>query len=266
MSGSPKNYDRKYRGDIPLYLSLAKSLNVPTVKLGLKLGIKQVTNTLEALGVDRQEIRMVPSMFLGTFSLTPYQVSQMYQTLTNSGKRAPLTALRMVKDLDGNVLYQSMPKMLSMVDEQAAWLTTYAMKRVVMEGSGRYLQSRFGWATLAGKTGTTNDSRDSWFVGVDGREVVTVWVGRDDNQPIKLTGSSGALRVYANYLTFRTPQRLTLPWPKGIATVGFFKKSSGGLKLDCSNDFRLPVWDKDGSIQKACDSDPGVWIKDLFDW
>ena len=262
---SPKNYDRKYRGEIPLYLSLAKSLNVPTVKLGMRLGIRQVTNTLEALGVDRQEVRMVPSMFLGTFSLTPYQVSQMYQTLTNSGKRAPLTALRMVKDLDGNVLYRSMPRMSPMVDEQAAWLTTYAMKRVVMEGSGRYLQSRFGWAALAGKTGTTNDSRDSWFVGVDGREVVTVWLGRDDNKPIKLTGSSGALRVYADYLALRTPQRLTLPWPKGIATVGFLKQNNGALKLDCASEFRLPVWDKNGQFKKACDRAPGQWLKNLFD-
>ncbi|PWI34586.1 penicillin-binding protein 1B [Vibrio albus] len=261
---SPKNYDRRYRGDVPLYLALAKSLNVPTVKLGMKLGIPQVTNTLEALGIKRDEIRMVPSMFLGTFSLTPYQVSQMFQTVTNSGKRAPLSALRMVKDMDGNVLYQSMPKMTPTVDEQAAWLTTYAMKRVVVEGSGRYLQSRFGWAALAGKTGTTSDSRDSWFVGVDGREVVTTWLGKDNNQPIHLTGASGALRVYAKYLEFRTPQRLSLPWPQGIKTLGFEKQSNGALKLDCDSEFRLPVWDKNGTMQKACESSPGRWLKNLF--
>ncbi len=261
---SPKNFDLKYRGEVPLYLSLAKSLNVPTVKLGMALGIPQVTNTLEALGIRRDEIRMVPSMFLGTFSLTPYQVSQMYQTLTNSGRRASLSALRMVKNMEGDVLYQSIPKMTPTVDEQAAWLTTYAMKRVVVEGSGRYLQGRFGWAALAGKTGTTSDSRDSWFVGIDGREVVTVWLGRDDNQPIKLTGAGGALRVYAEYLDYRTPQRLSLPWPQGIRTVGFTRKSSGALALDCDNEFRLPVWDKGNRIQQACEKGPGQWLKNLF--
>ncbi len=184
----PRNFDRQFRGDVPLYLALAKSLNVPTVRLGMQLGIENVSQTLEKLGVKRDEIRPVPSMFLGAFSLTPIEVAQMYQTLTNSGRKAPLTALRSVVDLDGNVLYQSLPKSSLAVDEQAAWLTTYAMKQGVAQGTGRYLQNQFAWAALAGKTGTSNDSRDSWFVGVDGREVTTIWLGRDDNKPTKLTG------------------------------------------------------------------------------
>lgn len=261
----PQNFDKKFRGQVPLYKSLASSLNIPTVRLGMKLGISRVTNTLVALGVDRQEIRPVPAMFLGAFSLTPYQVSQMYQTLTNSGKKAQLSALRVVKDRDDNMLYQFIPKMTATVDEQAAWLTTYAMKKAVLEGTGRYLQSQFGWAALAGKTGTSNDNRDSWFVGVDGREVVTIWVGRDDNKPMKLTGSSGALRIYASYLSRRVPQRLSLPWPKGISTLGFAKQSNGTLKMDCSNKFKLPIWDKNKKIRQSCESSPTQWIKNLFD-
>ncbi|WED22376.1 penicillin-binding protein 1B [Vibrio sp. JC009] len=262
----PKNFDRKFRGEVALYRALANSLNVPTVRLGMELGMQRVIGTLEALGVDRQEIRPVPAMFLGAFSLSPYQVAQMYQTLTNSGKQAPLSALRVVKDLDENIIYQSMPRKRATVDEQAAWLTTYAMKKAVMEGTGRYLQGRYGWAALAGKTGTSNDSRDSWFVGVDGREVVTVWVGRDDNKPTKLTGASGALRVYSDYLALRSPQKLTLPWPQDIATIGFKQNKNGALKLDCNNDFTLPVWDKQGQIRKACSSSPGQWLRKLFDW
>ncbi|WP_375751264.1 penicillin-binding protein 1B [Vibrio sp. HN007] len=262
----PKNFDRKYRGDVPLYVALSRSLNVPTVKLGMELGIPRVVSTLEALGVDRQEIRPVPSMFLGSFSLSPYQVAQMYQTLTNSGKNAPLTALRTVKDLDNNVIYQSIPRMRSTVDEQAAWLTTYGMKKVVVEGTGRYLQSKYSWAALAGKTGTSNDSRDSWFVGIDGREVVTVWAGRDDNKPTKLTGSSGALRIYYDYLGLRPPKKLILPWPKDLMTLGFKPNSDGGLKIDCSSNFKLPVWDKSGELKQACERNPANWIKSLFDW
>ncbi|EOV1173915.1 penicillin-binding protein 1B [Vibrio fluvialis] len=263
---TPRNFDRQFRGEVPLYLALAKSLNVPTVQLGMQLGIENVTKTLEKLGVSRDEIRPVPSMFLGSFSLTPYQVAQMFQTVTNSGKKAPLSALRSVLDLDGNVLYESIPKVSQAVDQQAAWLTTYAMKRGVLEGTGRYLNSQFGWAALAGKTGTSSDSRDSWFVGVDGREVTTIWLGRDDNQPTKLTGSSGALRVYADYLRYRIPEKLVLPWPQGISTVGFSPSRTGGLELDCNNDFKLPVWDASGSWKKQCENRPTEWLKKLFQW
>lgn len=263
---TPRNYDRQFRGEVPLYSALAKSLNVPTVQLGMALGIDNVTKTLQQLGVDKNEIRPVPSMFLGAFSLTPYQVAQMYQTLTNSGKKAPMSALRSVLDIDGNVLYQSIPKVSQAVDQQAAWLTTYAMKRGVMEGTGRYLNSQFGWAALAGKTGTSNDSRDSWFVGVDGREVTTIWLGRDDNKPTKLTGSSGALRVYAEYLKHRIPEKLLLPWPKGITTVGFATNRNGELELNCDSDFKLPVWDNNGSWKTECENRPKNWIKKLFEW
>lgn len=263
---SPRNYDRKFRGDVPLYIALAKSLNVPTVELGMQVGIANVVKTLERLGVDENEISPVPSMFLGSFTLTPFQVAQMYQTLTNSGKRAELSALRSVIDLEGNILYQSLPRVTQTVDQQAAWLTTYAMKRGVMEGTGRYLNNQFAWAALAGKTGTSNDTRDSWFVGVDGREVTTIWLGRDDNKSTKLTGSSGALRVYAEYLKHRIPEKLSLPWPQGISTLGFAQTTQGSLSLKCGSEFTLPVWDVNNALQQQCDNQPKQWLKKLFSW
>ncbi|WP_122053482.1 penicillin-binding protein 1B [Vibrio sp. Evd11] len=263
---SPRNFDRKFRGDVPLYVALSKSYNVPTVRLGMQLGIDSVSDTIGKLGVDKNEIRPVPSMFLGSFSLTPFQVAQMYQTITNSGRIAPLSALRSVIDNEGEVLYQSIPRVSQSVDQQAAWLTTYAMKRGVSEGTGRFLQGQFAWAGLAGKTGTSNDSRDSWFVGVDGREVTTIWLGRDDNKPTKLTGSSGALRVYADYLKHRTPEQLLLPWPTGIVTASFTRTPEGALELDCDGAVKLPVWDESGNIKKGCESQPKQWLKKLFQW
>lgn len=263
---SPRNYDRKFRGDVPLYSALSRSLNVPTVQLGMQLGIPNVVNTLEKLGVDRAEVRPVPSMFLGSFTLTPFQVAQMYQTLTNSGRKADLSALRSVIDLDGEVLYESIPRVKQTVDQQAAWLTTYAMKRGVMEGTGRYLNNRFAWAALAGKTGTSNDTRDSWFVGVDGREVTTIWLGRDDNKPTKLTGSSGALRVYSDYLESRIPEKLSLPWPRGITTVGVRAMPDGALEIDCASQTKLPVWDVNQTFKQHCENQSKGWIQNLFDW
>ncbi|KUJ00379.1 hypothetical protein VRK_05100 [Vibrio sp. MEBiC08052] len=265
---TPQNYDHQFRGEVPLYLALAKSINIPTIQLGMSLGISKVSDTLVHLGVDGQEIRPVPSMFLGSFSLTPIEVAQMYQTLTNSGRRSKLSALRSVIDLDGNVLYQSIPKSTQAVSQQAAWLTTYAMKRGVIEGTGRYLHNRFSWAMLAGKTGTTNDYRDSWFVGVDGREVTTIWVGRDDNKSTGLTGASGALRVYANYLQKRVPKVLHLPWPQGITMIGFDKDRRGALNLDCDDKFKLPVWDADHTWKQRCEENdkPLRWLRKIFEW
>jgi penicillin-binding protein 1B len=190
----------------------------------------------------------------------------MYQTLTNSGKKAELSALRSVVDLDGDILFQSIPKAIQVVDQQAAWLTTYAMKRGVIEGTGRYLQPNFSWANLAGKTGTSNNTRDSWFVGIDGREVTTVWLGRDDNKSTKLTGASGALRVYAEYLSKRIPEKLTLPWPQEIRSQHFSKTPKGDLDVDCGSDFTLPIWDINGHLKSGCQDTSATWLKRIFDW
>ncbi|OBT17281.1 penicillin-binding protein 1B [Vibrio sp. UCD-FRSSP16_10] len=263
---TPRNFDRKFRGNVPLYRSLAHSLNVPTVRLGMTLGMKNVQNTIESLGVDEDEVRPLPSMFLGAFTLTPYQVAQMYQSLTNSGRKVPLSALRVVKNQDDEIIYQSFPRAQQVVPEQAAWLATYAMKKVVSEGSGRYLSAHFSRYSLAGKTGTSNDGRDSWFVGVDGREVVTLWVGRDDNQSAHLTGSSGAVRVYADYLKHREPEVLSLPWPQGIRTLGYRKQADGSLAVDCNSQFKLPVWDESGQALTDCQSNAKPWFKKILPW
>jgi penicillin-binding protein 1B len=95
--------------------------------------------------------------------------------------------------------------------------------------------------------------------------VVTLWVGRDDNKPTRLTGSSGALRVYSDYMGHRKPQRLSLPWPKGVTTIGYQQQKSGALKLDCDNGYKLPVWDENGALKKSCESSATHWLKRLFD-
>ncbi len=124
----PRNYDRKFRGEVPLYYALAKSLNVPTVNLGLQVGLEPVIDTMVQLGIDRNEIPKLPSILLGAFTLTPFEVTQMYQTVTSGGRKAQLTALRAVVDQQGSMLYQNYPKAAQAVPEQAAWLTTYGMK------------------------------------------------------------------------------------------------------------------------------------------
>ncbi|OBU12554.1 penicillin-binding protein 1B [Photobacterium aquimaris] len=264
-SWRPRNYDRKFRGQVPLYYALAYSLNVPTVNLGLKVGLNTVINTIAKLGVNRDQVPRLPSILLGAFSLSPFEVAQMFQSITNHGRKAPLYSLDAVVDSQGRVLYQHHAQIEQVVPEQAAWLTTYDMKRVVSQGTARFLQTKFSSAKLAGKTGTTDNNRDSWFAGADGREVGVVWVGRDDNTPVRLTGSSGALRVYADYLARRQPLPLNIGWPPYITTVKYQRTANGSLRFDCNGNVALPAWDKNGDLKAKCqDNQPATWIKHMF--
>ncbi len=236
----PKNYDRQYRGQVMLVDALANSLNVPTVNLGMSVGLDQISATLQRLGIPKDVINPVPSMLLGAISLTPMEVAQEYQTIAGGGNRAPLSAVRSVIAEDGTVLYQSLPQAQSVVPPQAAYLTLYGMQQVVARGTSRSLTAKFGNYHLAAKTGTTNDLRDSWFAGVDGKEVTIAWVGRDNNGPAKLTGANGALTLYRRYLENQTPLPLNLVPPEGITTMsidgsGNFVCNGGGLRT-------LPVW------------------------
>ncbi|MGF1724678.1 penicillin-binding protein 1B [Photobacterium nomapromontoriensis] len=249
---SPRNYDRKYRGEVPLYLALAKSYNVPTVNLGMAVGLDKVIDTMGRLGINRDEVPELPSMLLGAFTLTPVEVTQMYQTIANDGNRSELTALGAVVDSKGNILYQHLPVSTPAVSPQAAWLTMYGMQRVVTEGTARYLNAELPSSRLAGKTGTSDKGRDSWYVGVDGREVVTIWMGRDDNKAVKLTGAAGPLRLYANYIEHRDPEPLVLRKPAQIAEFDYYLDPQGGLTQSCVGDVHLPAWDPQGELKEGC--------------
>ncbi|STO79454.1 Murein polymerase [Grimontia hollisae] len=125
----PRNYDRQFRGQVPLLKALANSYNIPTVNLGLSLGLGKVIETYEKLGVDPDQITPRSFVVAGAFTLTPMEVTQMFQTIGSGGRKAKLTALRAVVTQDGQVLYRNWPKSSQAVSEQASWLTMYAMKR-----------------------------------------------------------------------------------------------------------------------------------------
>ena len=255
----PKNYDKKFRGDVSLIEALAKSYNIPAVNLGMTVGIDNVIATFEKLGAT-SKIEELPSTLLGTFAMTPKEVTQIFQTLASGGQQAKLTSLRAIATQDGDLLYRNWPRAKQVFSEQASWLTMYGLKEVVESGTGRYLQQNFADEELAGKTGTTDDNRDSWYVGIDGREVVTIWLGRDDNKSTPFTGSSGALKLYADYMQARGAEKLLLTWPSQIETVPY-RLQHNLILTDCTSIDRIPVWDADGYWQNYCKPKPAPTSK-----
>ena len=236
---SPQNDDRQFSGQVMLVDALTRSMNVPTVNLGMALGLPAFTDTWQKLGVPKDQLHPVPAMILGALNLTPIEVAQAFQTIASGGNRAPLSALRSVIAEDGSVLYQSFPQAERAVPAQAAYMTLWTMQQVVQRGTGRQLGAKYPGLHLAGKTGTTNNNVDTWFAGIDGREVVITWVGRDNNQPTKLYGASGAMSIYQRYLANQSPVPLNLVAPEDIVDMGV--DASGNFI--CGGGMRtLPVW------------------------
>ncbi|QHM69857.1 bifunctional glycosyl transferase/transpeptidase [Mixta intestinalis] len=243
----PQNDDRRFSGKVMLVDALTNSMNVPTVNLGMTLGLDNVVNTWTKLGLPKDQLHPVPAMLLGALNLTPIEVAQAFQSIASGGNRAPLSAVRSVIAEDGSVLYQSFPQAERVVPAQAAYLTLYTMQQVAARGTARSLGAKYPAAHLAGKTGTTNNQVDTWFAGVDGKEVTITWVGRDNNQPTKLYGSSGAMQLYRRYLDNQAPMPLVLTPPEDIASMTV--DSAGNFVCDSgSSGWRtLPVWTTDAN-------------------
>ncbi len=233
---TPQNYDRRLHGSVPLYQALAKSYNLATINLGLQVGVGEVAEMLKRLGAVRP-INRVPAMLLGSASLPPIELAQVYQTIAAGGFRAPLRAIREVLDASGKPLNRYPLAVEPVVSSDAAYLTQWAMRKVVEQGTATWLKQRLPEGlTVAGKTGTTNDMRDSWFAGFSGDRVLVVWVGRDDNKPMGLTGSSGALRVWGDImatidnqpLSDSSPDTIELASACGRSAIPFSRGHAGG--------------------------------------
>ncbi len=212
----PKNYDEEERGEVPLHKALSNSYNLPAVRVGLDVGVGVVKETLQEFGVS-SSISEYPSMLLGSVSMSPVTVAQMYQGLATSGFNTPLRTIREVTDASGKALSRYSLEVDQVADPAAVHLVQYAMQETMREGTGRSAYySVPEKLTLAGKTGTTDDGRDSWFAGFSGDLLAVAWVGRDDNGPTTLTGASGALPVWSRFMA-QVPQHSFSPVvPDGV--------------------------------------------------
>ncbi|GEA49846.1 penicillin-binding protein 1B [Vibrio inusitatus NBRC 102082] len=262
----PRNYSREFWGEVSLYSSLAHSLNVPIVNLGVDLGLENVADFINQLGGLDSEVTPLPSMLLGAFEMTPLEVGALYQPIANHGKRQQTYLINTVVDAKSKLLYQHELTPVQVTAEQAADLTVAAMQGVVQEGTAKSLGSLGTQYQLAGKTGTTNNNRDSWYVGVDGRELVTIWLGRGDNGNTKLTGATGALSVYQHYITQRGAIKISPHFSDDVEMVNFSRRGKGKLSASCGRgSVSLPIWGASQYTSSGCVGDEITnFFKNLF--
>jgi penicillin-binding protein 1B len=237
---SPQNYDRKAHGTIYLYQGLVNSYNLSTAKLGLKIGVPEVLKTMDRLGVE-QDWPAYPSMLLGAGGLSPLSVANMYQTLANGGFNTPLRGIRNVLTAEGEPLKRYPFQIQQRFDSGAIYLLQNAMQRTMSEGTGRSVYSQLPRSlALAGKTGTSNDSRDSWFAGFSQDVLAVVWLGRDDNGPTPLTGATGALQVWTDFMRKADPLPLDMPVPDNVVQAWVDANSGQGTDPSCPNAVQMP--------------------------
>ncbi len=237
---SPSNYDDIYRGTVSLLEALVQSLNVPTVRLGMEIGVERVIDTLKRLGVSRP-LAPYPSLLLGAAELTPLEVTQLYQTLATGGFATPLRAIREVVSASGDPLERYPLVLEQALDPAPVFLVDRALQEVVRNGTASALAAELPPELgAAGKTGTTDEYRDSWFAGFSAEHAGVVWVGRDDNQPTGLSGSTGAMRIWGRIFAALTHVPLELAPPADIALVEVGRQD--GLLADqrCWDRLTLP--------------------------
>lgn len=212
---SPANYDNRSHGDVSLLEALTQSYNQATVRLGMQIGANNLVAKLRQLGVT-SEVLPVPSTFLGAVELTPLEVTQVYQSIAAGGFSVPLRAVTAVQTPEGDTLKRYPLRLTPQDRRDAIAVLNYGLTRVVAEGTARELPGLLGSrSAVAGKTGTTNERRDSWFVGYTRDLVAVTWVGLDDNRPAGVTGSNAAMRVWARLFRQLPMESVSLDMPEG---------------------------------------------------
>lgn len=237
---TPQNYDGRDHGYVGLTNALAKSYNQAAVRLGMEFGVDTFIKQLKNMGVT-QNIEPYPSVLLGSVALTPMDMLGVYQVFATGGFRTPIHSIRSVIDDKGNVLQRVAFETRQSVPTDANYLTNYAMQQVVKQGTAKKALSLGKHLNLAGKTGTTNDYKDAWFAGYSGNYVSVVWVGRDDNKSIGLSGSSGALPIWVDYMRRLNLTPVSLPQPDNIEWM-WLENGEGTLSNElCPNARYMPI-------------------------
>lgn len=264
----PRNFDRESHGTVLLHEALAKSYNQATARLGMEVGLPKVMATIEQLGITRQ-LPQLPSILLGAGGLSPLEVASMYQTIASAGIHSPLRSIIDIADSNGVAMAQYPLNQYQAIGRSEMHLLHYALIEAVREGTGKSVYQVLPKSfQVAGKTGTTDDLRDSWFAGFSGDYLAVVWLGRDDNASAGLTGASGALKVWASFMARASQAPMSFAPPDGVV-YHWIDGQTGMLSREVCKDARyMPFIVGSAPRQRAsCNTNlPRVWdwFKKLF--
>jgi penicillin-binding protein 1B len=238
---SPHNFEDETHGSVTLVHALAESMNLATVRVGMETGVAAVADTLQRLGLDAPP-PAYPSLLLGALELTPLDVTTLYGTLANGGFRESPRAVRAVIDADGKPLSHYRIEMRQAVDSANVHALDLALVQVMQRGTGKTAQQRLpSELTTAGKTGTSDEFRDSWFAGFSSDHLVVAWVGNDANAPIGLTGATGAARLWSRIMIGLDTQPFAPPAPSGADPVWIDYETGLVTDARCANAVALAI-------------------------
>jgi penicillin-binding protein 1B len=217
---TPRNYDGEYRGRMTARQALEKSINIPTVRVSLMAGLPYVLGAARSAGIASR-LRGYPSVALGAFELSPMEVAGAYAALANSGVRVAPYAIVGVMTGDGTVLDRKASELLPSLPADSVFLVDSVLRGAVERGTGATARPKGFTGVLAGKTGTTNDGRDAWFVGFSPRFLAAVWVGYDDNRGLNLSGTQAAVPLFSDFVRSVPSQLFAegFPVPSDIVTA-----------------------------------------------
>jgi penicillin-binding protein 1A len=217
---TPQNYENDFTGRIPMRRALYQSRNVPTVRLGMELGTQSVIDEARRFGLTTP-IPPYPSIFIGAAEVYPMELVAAYTAFATLGTRAEPMAILRVEDSKGGVLWEPHPQTSSVLSSEEAWIMVSAMKDVVQRGTAATSVGEQFHYPAAGKTGTTNDGSDVWYIGYTSDLVAGVWMGFDKPQKIKANATGGILAApawttFMNEVYRRRPPPRDWPMPADI--------------------------------------------------
>jgi penicillin-binding protein 1B len=231
---SPQNYDKQFHGPITLRSALEQSLNVPAVQAAKTLGTKPIVQLLHRLGVTSAIGNDLSSVALGSSSVSLMEITAAYGAVANGGIAVKPTTVRSTRDRQGDIVWNGVPDRLQATSPQGAYVLTSFLEGVIQRGTASKAKVLGLQGKVAGKTGTTDGYRDAWFVGYTSDVVIGVWVGFDDERPLRLTGSQAALPIWMDLARrIIPPNAPAFVMPPGVVTRDIDPKTGQLATFQC---------------------------------